>query len=435
MTKLTMALTVAFVFFFCTASLTAKALDVKLEEVANKLTAPLLLVEAPDNTHRKFIIEQVGLIKVLMPDGKLLDDPFLDISKKLTDLNPVFDEEGLLGLAFHPDFGSNGKFYVTYTGPIRKDASLPVKLWWENTETLAEFSVSKDNPNKADPASERVIMHVDQPQFNHNGGWISFGPDGYLYFSLGDGGYKNDWGPGHDPSLGSGQDTGTRLGTILRIDVNTPDTENELPYSVPKDNPFVGEDGFLPEIWAYGFRNPWRCSFDMGGNNDLICGDVGQNAYEEINVVTKGGNYGWRQKEGMHCFDYLNPNEHPTSCNDKGMIDPVIEYKSCNVFDNCKGLSITGGYVYRGEHSAWKGKYFFADWSKQFGKGDGVLYVASKKGDKWSMEEINVTNLPNFSAFILSFGQDRQGDVYVMVSDTLGPVKASDKIYKLVPAD
>jgi len=432
MKRIALALAVLIALLMSAIPLSVQALEVQLKEVANGLSSPVLLVEPSDGTKRKFIVEQIGLIKIMMPDGKMLDEPFLDIKDKLSPLNPVFDEEGLLGLAFHPDFKNNGKFYITFTGPLHKDAGLIKELWWENTETLSEYTVSKANPNQADPASARVIMLIDQPQFNHNGGWIDFGPDGYLYYALGDGGYANDWGIGHDPSIGSSQDTGTYLGSILRIDIDNVDVENELPYSVPKDNPFVDRSEVLPETWAYGFRNPWRCSFDMGGNNDLFCGDVGQNSYEEVNLVTKGGNYGWRVKEGTHCFDYLNPNDHPDSCDDKGMIDPIIEYNSCNVFDNCKGISVTGGYVYRGGHSAWQGKYFFGDWSKSFGQGTGALYVASKKGNKWSMEDVNITNMPDFKAFVLSFGQDGDGEIYVMVSDVLGPIKAADRIYKIV---
>jgi hypothetical protein len=164
-----------------------------------------------------------------------------------------------------------------------------------------------------------------------------------------------------------------------------------------------------------------------------LSGDVGQNSYEEIDIITKSGNYGWRMKEGKHCFDYVNPNKHPASCEDAGMINPIIEYNNCNVTDNCKGLSVTGGYVYRGSHTPWQGKYFFGDWSKQFAVRDGRLFVASKTGDTWAMEDVKVANMPNFNSYVLAFGQDGDGEVYVMATDTTGPVGGLARIYKIVP--
>lgn len=401
---------------------------VTLQLVAEGLTAPLLLVSPPDGTKRRFIIEQIGLIKILMPDGKLLDEPFLNIRSRIIRLMPDFDERGLLGLAFHPDFKNNGKFYVAYSGYIPGESALDKHLWYSHTNYVAEYRVSKDNPNKADPLSERIITRLDWPQFNHNGHWIGFGPDGYLYISTGDGGYANDWGIGHHVTKGNGQDLGSLNGKILRIDV-----DRGTPYAVPNDNPFVGRRDARPEIWAYGLRNPWRCSFDMGGERDLFCGDVQQNSYEEVNIVKRGGNYGWRVKEARHCFDYVNPNTHPPACDDAGMIDPIIEYNNCNVHKDCKGLSVTGGYVYRGSHSAWQGKYLFGDWSKKFAAKDGRLYVATKTGTGWTMEDVTVANIPNFNSYVLAFAQDADGEVYVMTSDTTGPVGGLDRVYKITP--
>ncbi|MFQ5897777.1 MAG: PQQ-dependent sugar dehydrogenase [Candidatus Methylomirabilia bacterium] len=403
-------------------------MTVRLELVAEGLTAPLLLVSPPDGTKRRFIIEQVGLIRILMPDGTLRDEPFLNIQHKIVPLLADFDEEGLLGLAFHPNFKNNGKFYISYSGHLRGDAGLGEKLWYAHTNYVAEYKVSEANPNKADALSERVLTRMDWPQFNHNGHWIGFGPDGYLYISTGDGGYANDWGIGHHVTKGNGQDLGALLGKILRIDV-----DGRKPYAVPSDNPFVGRKDALPEIWAYGFRNPWRCSFDTGGTHELFCGDVGQNSYESVDIVAKGGNHGWRVKEGTHCFDYANPNKHPASCEDAGMIDPIVEYNNCNVHKDCKGISVTGGYVYRGSHRPWQGKYFFGDWSKQFGVKDGRLYVASRKGGGWEMEDVKVANMPKFNSYVLAFGQDADGEIYVMTTDTTGPVGGLDRIYKIVP--
>ncbi|MDP6830916.1 MAG: PQQ-dependent sugar dehydrogenase [Alphaproteobacteria bacterium] len=409
----------------------ASALDVKLEEVASGLQHPLLLVSPPGDD-RRFIIEQIGTIKVLQPDGKM--STFLDVKEMIIPLVPEFDERGLLGLAFHPDFKNNGLFYISYSITLHGSPNLANLLFFNHKNVIAERRVSKADPNKADKGYSRVISTIDWPQFNHNGHWIGFGPDGMLYASMGDGGYANDYGLGHNPVTGNGQDLGSKMGKILRIDVNDADG-----YAIPKDNPFVGNEDALDEIWAYGFRNPWRCSFDMGGNNDLICADVGQNKYEEVDVVKKGGNYGWRVKEGTHCFDYQAPNDEPASCNGKDMIDPVLEYNNCSAnAEGCLGTSITGGYVYRGAHKAWDGLYFFGDWSKNFVFKDGQLFAAKMTGDKWSMEQLNVTNMPGWNSYVLSFGQDSKGEIYVMATDLTGPVPGGpagglDKIYKIVP--
>ncbi|MFQ5995615.1 MAG: PQQ-dependent sugar dehydrogenase [Acidiferrobacterales bacterium] len=421
--------TALFAIFLLTAfSQPTWALDVKLEVVAEGLTAPLILVSPPDGTKRRFIVEQIGVIRILTADGKLLDEPFLNIRHRIAPLFADFDEEGLFAIAFHPRYKQNGKFYISYAGPVRGEAGYDKHFWYSHTNYVAEYRVSADNSNKADPSTERIVTALEWPQFNHNGHWIGFGPDGYLYISTGDGGYANDWGIGHNVTTGNGQDMTTLLGKVLRIDVN-----NGEPYSVPKDNPFVGKQGIRPEIWAYGFRNPWRCSFDMGGKSELFCGDVGQNSFEEVDVVQKGGNYGWRVKEATHCFDYVNPNKHLSSCDDAGMIDPIIEYNNCNVTDDCKGLSVTGGYVYRGQHSVWHGKYFFGDWSRSFAVRDGRLFVASKLGGRWTMEDVNVTNMPKFNSYVLAFGQDADGEIYVLTTDTRGPVGGLDKVYKIVP--
>jgi glucose/arabinose dehydrogenase len=406
---------------------------VTLQVVAEGLTAPLALVSSPDDTKRRFIVEQIGVIRILTADGKLLDEPFLNIRHRIPKLHQDFDERGLLGLAFHPDFKNNGRFYVAYSGYLPGDSTLDKVVWYDHTNYVAEYQVSKSNPNKADPLTERILTKIDWPQFNHNGHWIAFGPDGYLYISTGDGGYANDWGIGHNVTKGNGQDLGSLHGKILRIDVDRPDPGKGLPYGIPPDNPFVGQAEARPEIWAYGFRNPWRCSFDMGGTRELFCGDVQQNSYEEVDIVTKGGNYGWRVKEGTHCFDFVNPNTHPSTCESAGMIDPILEYNNCNVHPDCKGLSVTGGHVYRGSHQPWQGKYFFGDWSKQFTVRDGRVYVATNAGGRWMMEDVKVANMPTFNSYVLAFGQDADGEVYVLATDTTGPVGGLDKVYKIVP--
>ncbi len=406
----------------------AAALDVKLEAVASGLTHPMQLISPPDGTKRRFIVEQIGTIKILQPNGELAAEDFLNIKHKIVEQWEFFDEQGLLSMAFHPNFRSNGLFYVAYSSPLFGSAGVAEHLWYAHTNVVAEYRVSKDDPNVADPNYERIILATHWPQFNHNGHWIGFGPDNMLYVSLGDGGYANDWGIGHHVTKGNGQDMGTTFGKILRIDVNGD------PYNIPSDNPFVGNDEIPSEIWASGFRNPWRCSFDMGGSNELFCGDVGQNSYEEIDIVTKGGNYGWRVKEGTHCFNYVEPNNHPRSCNDSGMIDPIIEYNNCGAKpEGCKGISITGGYVYRGSNRAWQGKYFFGDWSKSFAVKDGQLFVATKSGNRWTMEDIKVTNMPGWNEYVMAFGQDADGEIYVMGTNVRGPVGQQDTVYKIVP--
>jgi glucose/arabinose dehydrogenase len=407
--------------------------SVNLEEAASGLTAPMMMVQ-PAGDDRRFIAEQVGLVKILTPDGEVLEEPFLDVRHRLIDQWPEFDEKGLLGLAFHPDFANNGKFYVAYSQPTHWKGNLEKHFWWSHTNVIEEYTVSADDPDVADPTTVRQISAIDWPQFNHNGHWIAFGPDGYLYVATGDGGYANDWGIGHNVLEGNGQDLLSPHGKILRIDVDKTSGGN---YGIPDDNPFVGQEATaLPEIWAYGMRNPWRCSFDMGGDNQLFCGDVQQNSYEEVSVIEKGGNHGWRVMEASHCFDFEFPNEHPDDCDKSGMVMPIIEYKNCTALpDGCLGISVTGGYVYRGGVADWDGKYIFGDWSKSFAAMDGQLFMATKGGDgKWTMEHLNVANMDGPLPYILAFAQDAEGEVYALTSVTTGPVGGLDKIYKIVPA-
>jgi glucose/arabinose dehydrogenase len=406
---------------------------VNLEEAASGLTAPLAMVQ-PQGDERRFVIQQNGLVRIITPDGEVLEEPFLDIRHEITPQWHEFDEKGLLGLAFHPDFANNGKFYIAYSVPTHWKGDLAKHFWWSHTNVVDEFTVSADDPNVADPTTGRRISAIDWPQFNHNGHWIDFGPDGFLYISTGDGGYANDWGIGHNVTEGNGQDLLSQHGKILRIDV---DQTSGGTYGIPQDNPFVGQEASaLPEIWAYGLRNPWRCSFDMGGDNQLICGDVQQNSYEEVSIIEKGGNHGWRVMEATHCFDFENPNQHPESCSNTDMVAPILEYKNCTAIpEGCEGISVTGGYVYRGSHADWDGKYIFGDWSKSFAAPDGQLFVATKGGDgSWTMEHMQVANMDGPLPYILAFAQDADGEVYALTSVTTGPNGGLDKIYKIVPA-
>ena len=323
---------------------------VKLEEVAGGLTHPLAMVSIPDGSGRKAVIEQHGLVRIIDARGRLLPEPFLNIQAKIVQLHPFFDERGLIGIAFHPNYQSNGKFYIAYSAPLNGEAPLDRKLWWSHTNTVSEMTVSKDNPNRANPNSERVVHRLDWPQFNHNGHWMGFGPDGKLYVSTGDGGYANDWGIGHNVTLGNGQDLKSEHGKMLRLDVDKDD-------GIPSDNPFVGRNDAEATIWAYGLRNPWRCSFDMAGTRELICGDVQQDSFEEVSVVARGSNLGWRRMEADKCFDYVNPKQHPATCDKSGLIEPIMTYKNCTAQpEGCIGISVTGGYVYRGANTGLAGQ-------------------------------------------------------------------------------
>ncbi|HEY8734576.1 MAG TPA: PQQ-dependent sugar dehydrogenase, partial [Puia sp.] len=276
-----------------------------LQLVVDNLISPVAIAEAPDSSKRLFVVDELGQIWIIGADGKKLATPFIDVSAKMVTLTPAYDERGLLGLAFSPNFKSNGKFYLFYTAPPRPGTPVPGPsgATWNNLTRISEFKVSATDPNQADLGSERILLEADHPYLNHNGGTIAFGPDGFLYISIGDGGKADDVGNGHVPDWytvnagGNGQDIYANLmGNILRIDVNG------NPYNIPADNPFVGTAA-RPEIYAYGFRNPFRFSFDRGGSHQLLVGDEGQSLYEEVDVVTKGGNYGWNVKEGTHCFD------------------------------------------------------------------------------------------------------------------------------------
>jgi glucose/arabinose dehydrogenase len=338
-------------------------LDLKL--VADGFMSPIGVVSAHDGSNRLFVIEQNGSIWVISSNGTKLSTPFLDLAGKVVPLNPGFDERGLLGLAFHPRYKSNGKFYVYYQLPPRPGGPQP-GVNWNNLSRISEFRVSTTNPNVANLASERILLEWDDPQLNHNGGTIEFGPeDGYLYIAIGDGGAANDVAPGHVEDWypanagGNGQDIEVNLfGNILRIDVDRNSGSKE--YGIPNDNPFVGKTG-LDEIWAYGLRNPYRFSFDMGGNHQLIVGDAGQVLYEEVNVIRKGGNYGWNVKEGTHCFNAASNLTTLPTCPGVDVFgtqlsDPVIELNNWRNPAGGKATTVIGGNVYRGKPSpAWRG--------------------------------------------------------------------------------
>lgn len=348
------------------------SLKISLEPVADGIIRPTFVTESPDGTNRLFITEKTGRIRIFQKEGTsgtMVAEPFLDIGNKLASTEK---EQGLCGLAFHPQYAKNGRFFVHYT-----DTS--------GTVIVAEYARSADNPNKADPAEKQVLIREPHKLPTHNGGMLAFGPDGYLYISLGDGGCCDD-------PFKNSQKLDTLLGKILRLDV-----DKEKPYVCPTDNPIGGRSSGRGEIWAYGMRNPWRFSFDSEGDHQMFCGDAGRLAREEVDIIVKGGNYGWPIMEGDIC--YVPPGSPPRDdCDKTGKIMPI------SVYDHMHGdCCIIGGYVYRGKAVPdLVGKYLFGDFCS------GKIWALTKKGDKWEKQEVYDAPFG-----ISSFGEDLQKDVYV----------------------
>jgi glucose/arabinose dehydrogenase len=394
---------------------------VALVKVADGLVDPVDVAAPNDGSGRLFVCERHGLIRVVK-DGKLLDKPALDIRDKTLS---SFLEEGLFGVEFHPKFKENGLVYVSYSD-----------LWFNGATMLVEYKVSKKNPDRLDPDSARVIMQIDFPYCNHHGGKMKFGPDGYLYIGVGDGGWEGD-------VINVGQDLHTWLGKMLRIDVNV--SSPDRAYGIPKDNPFltplqqmtlfgVTEKQFSqihpkakPEIWAYGIRNPWTFSFDRK-TGDLFIADIGQNHWEEINFQPKsskgGENYGWKFMCGSHTFPIEDDKTNPRV----GVL-PVAEYSHVD-----QGNCVIGLGVYRGkEYPAFEGVYFAADW------GSGKVWALKKdKSEKWQMQELLDLDTPLRPT---SGGEDEQGNIYLThaTANYGGPVDPTTSergaLWKIVPAD
>ncbi len=367
--------------------------EITLNKVAEGLSSPLEMVTANDGSKRLFVLEQKGAIRIIK-NGKLLTEPFLNLSEKIIRLNPVYDERGLLGMVLHPNFKTNRKFYVYYSASAKGN---------NHKGVLAEYKAAATNADVAEN-TERILLEFAEPEMNHNGGKLAFGADGYLYIALGDGGGGGD----QHGTIGNAQNLNTLLGKILRIDV-----DKGTPYSIPPDNPFVGKANCRPEIWAYGLRNPWKFSFDKKTNR-LFCADVGQGKWEEVNSIEKGKNYGWRIMEGFHCF---NPEK---DCKREGLVLPITEY------GHDEGKSVTGGYVYRGAAApTWSGKYIFGDWT-------GPLFVLTEMPDKrWKRQTITIKNPPKDNLYVLSFGEDADGELYLLSSGGVGPGNKSGAVWKL----
>jgi glucose/arabinose dehydrogenase len=339
-----------------------------LQPFAAGLDSPISLTNAGDGSNRLYANEQAGRIRIVEVDGTLRPQPFLDITDRISSGG----ERGLLGLAFHPDFERNHRFFVDYTA---KD---------DGHTVIAEYTAADDGLS-ADPGSERILLTVDQPYANHNGGQLAFGPDGDLYIGLGDG------GSGGDPQ-GNGQNTQALLGKVLRIDVDA-DPAGGKAYAIPADNPFASGGG-APEVWAYGLRNPWRFSFDRD-QGDLYIADVGQGSWEEIDRQpsdSRGGeNYGWNVMEGKHCYD-------SDSCDPSPYVPPIAEYS------HDQGCSVTGGYVYRGtQQPDLVGIYVFADYCS------GIVFTLQVDEGTTTPKVVAQTELG-----ITSFGESENGEIYAV---------------------
>jgi len=338
-----------------------------LTPVLSGLNSPVDLQNAADGSGRLFVVEQQGQIRIVS-NNSLVPTPFLDI----TSLVDFGGEKGLLGLAFHPAYSQNRRFFVNYDRVVSGQMQT----------VIAEFQTSASNPNQADPNSQRILFTVNQPFPNHKGGQLAFGPDGFLYIGLGDGGSAGD-------PLGNAQNRQVLLGKMLRIDVDH--TSPGLQYAIPSDNPFLnGVD--RGEVWAYGLRNPWRFSFDVPSGR-LFVADVGQDKFEEIDILQKGGNFGWNIMEGLHCF------KPSSGCNMAGLILPITEY------DHSQGDAVIGGYVYRGPAiPRLSGTYLFSDFES------GTIWgLTENSTGQWTRSQL-ISGGRNIS----SFGRDEAGELYVL---------------------
>lgn len=353
--------------------------SIALKEVVRGLSSPVHITHAGDGSNRLYVVEQEGVIRVIKGE-RLLAQPFLDIRDRVNSGG----EKGLLSVAFHPLYTENGLLYVNYTMRARGLHTI-----------VAEFK--RGTGGQVETASERVLLKIKQPYANHNGGQLAFGPDGYLYVGMGDGGSAND-------PLDHGQNTRTLLGALLRIDVNG--RGDGKPYAVPPDNPFIGQADYLKEIWALGLRNPWRFSFDaMSGQ--LFLADVGQDDEEEINIIKKGGNYGWNIMEGMGCTPGVLIN-----CNKTGLELPIFSYP------HPEGFSITGGFVYRGKAiPGLCGVYVYGDYVSQ------RIWGLRYDGRRVTRQR----ELLKTRHAISSFGEDEAHELYVADH-------SSGRVLKIVPA-
>ena len=451
---------------------------VGLETVAEGLSSPTDLAIAPGEEDKRYIVDQPGMIYTHTSDGV---EEFMDITDRVDELNPDFDERGLLGLAFHPQFQDeeHRKLYVRYSAELRED--MPED--WSHTSVVAEFEATGDGM-QGDPESERIILEYANPQFNHNAGPLEFGPDGLLYIATGDGGGADDVGPGHvddwydENEGGNGQDTTQNLlGGILRIDVD--DQDEGLEYAIPPDNPLVDEEEHLDEYYAWGLRNPWGMTFDQE-TGELLAADVGQRLFEIINRIERGGNYGWNVMEGTHCFSTETPDLPPSECpqetpadvrGGEPLLGPIIEYPQ--YYDVATiGSAIVGGDMYRTDTiPELEDTYIFGDWSGELA---GTLFVAyppegwpeetvperdfrdqtdghdselfqeERWEGLWPIDELLVEadealvhedDENRLGHFVLGVERGHAGEMYVLTNDSAGPLGDGGMVHRIVPPD
>ncbi len=440
---------------------------IALELVAEGFNAPIFLVAPPDGSGRRLVGEQMGVAYVLTDDGRQLGTPFLDLRDQIVALRKGFDERGLLALAFHRDYARNGLFYVNYSAKPRPDSPFQGKTAY--TWRLSEFKVSASDPNRADKASERVLLELDWVNRKHNGGGLAFGPDGYLYVGVGDGGGVHGVPDVYvSPKSGMGdafrhaaeipedpfkipkrfhiydhyaQDTSRLNGKILRIDVD----RGHPGSAIPPTKIFRGKSEGRDEIYAWGFRNPFRISFDRIGNGDLFISGVAESFWETIYLVDRPGNYGWSIREGTHCYDRANAFDPPKDCPRKGLLgepirDPIVEYANWSVqrseskvAADPMGTACLGGFVYRGRAlPGLYGKLVFGDFSTVLEEPSGQVFVATPPpswGALWP-----VVRLTRLDVRLHSLGEDADGELYLLTTAHGIPVGNTGKVWKLVAA-
>ncbi|HUO07990.1 MAG TPA: PQQ-dependent sugar dehydrogenase [Phycisphaerae bacterium] len=417
------------------------AVHITLAPVASGLVAPVGGVTQPGDTSDMFVVDQAGKVDILH-NGVMQANPFLDLSaiENAVPLHAGYDERGLLSLAFDPGFNNPASpgFHTFYTYQSEKTGTATADFGpapgtltgaIDHQNVISKWTVSSTNPGIVDLNSRVDLIREDHPALNHNGGTIAFGPDGDLYWALGDGGTANDSGNGHIVSTGNAQSLSVIMGKMLRIDPHGNNSANGK-YGIPADNPFINTPGALPEIYAYGLRNPYKFSFDPATGR-LIEGDVGQNQVEEVNAITKGANYGWAVKEGTFLFNRTGPNvglvdpaNSPGS--PAGLTDPILEY------DHNSGTAVDGGFIYHGSLlPQLDGMYIFGDFSNGAftAPGNGRLFYADLSTGK--INEFNM-NAP-LGLWLKGFGEDSSGEIFVMASTNLGPAGNTGVVLEIVP--
>lgn len=428
----------------CLLAPAAGAQTLALQLIVDGLTAPIHLEEPADGSGRKFIVQQDGVVRVLGADGRLVPEPFLDLRSRMLALEQGFEERGLLGFTLHPQFARNGRVFATYSAPLRPGAPAA----WNHTRRVAEFSAKPGDLSRVDAASERVLLEIDWPSRKHNGGGLAFGPDGFLYIGLGDGGASHGigkevlWEAFNVPAAalvwdGLAQDRESLFGKVLRIDV-----DRGFPgYAIPRDNPFAAGSG-RDEIWAWGFRNPYRIAFDRDGGGDFFVTAVAETLWEAVYRVQRPGNYGWPLMEGVHCVDRLQPRQPPATCPQVDAFGtrlelPVVEYPNMQAsHPETKlgvagvGTAVTGARMYRGRAiPRLSGQLVITDWSAAFKQPSGQIFVArpaAGRGELWPY-----TRALQLDTRIVGLAEDRAGELYVLTNETFGPYGTTGRVYRL----